>query len=283
MSDEQEMVDAVKGNLIRLRGAHGRLTVHKFARHPLLVQLLGDGDLMDGFIALIRELDRLKRGNKYEAAVAWSITADADAVIDRLQMTVDALAVGEGKDQRTGRHWSDRGMDSVARDLVAFAAMRGHGGRDLIGIAVNGGSKRLVVQIVQVASVNLVRRSPLVTFQVTPDRADAKVSEVDLETVLPDVREIDGDLETRRHTVTIDVPDFDFRPGETLVSMSLTARRSPAPIFFLEDHLEANPPVRLTFSVHRTLVTVDFALPEKMATSPSWGHRGHERGRLECS
>eukprot|EP01133_Synstelium_polycarpum_P022667 gene22667-27184_t len=263
VSDEQEMVDAVKRSLIRLRGEHGRLTVHKFARHPLLVQLLGDGDPMDGFIALIRELDRLKRGNKYEAAVAWSITADADAVIDRLQSTVDALAVGEGKDQRTGRHWSDRGMDSVARDLVAFAAMRGHSGRDLIGIAVNGGSKRLVIQIVQVASVNLARRSPFVTIQVAPDRADTKVSEIDLETVKPDTLETDDDVETRRHTVTIVIPDIGLMPGESLVSVSLQARRSPTPVFFLEDHLETSPPVRLTFSVHRTLVTADLTLPEK--------------------
>ncbi|UJC79946.1 hypothetical protein D4768_21380 [Rhodococcus erythropolis] len=257
MSDEEQMVDAVKRSLIRLRGDHGRLTVHKFARHPLLVQLLGDGDLMDGFIALIRELDRLKRGNKYEAAVAWSITADADAVIDRLQMTVDALAVGEGKDQRTGRHWSDRGMDSVARDLVAFAAMRGHTGRDLIGIAVNGGSKRLVVQIVQVASVNLVRRAPLVTIQVTPDRADAKASEVDLETVVPDVREIDGDFETRRHVVRVDLPDYVYQPGERLLSISLTARRTPTPIFLLENHSEVDPTHRLTFAVNRTLVVTE--------------------------
>ena len=255
--DEQAMVDDVKRCLIRLRGDHGRLTVHKFARYPLLVQILGDGDLMDGFVALMRELDRLKRGNKYEAAVAWSITADADAVIDRLQLTVDALAVGEEKDQRTGRHWSDRGMDGVARDLVAFAAMRGHSGRDLIGIAVNGGSKRLVVQIVQVASVNLARRSPLVTIQVSPDRADRKVSEVDLEVVKPDVLEVDGDLETCRHIVRVDLPAYTYQPGERLMSISLTARRTPTPIFFLENHSEIDPTLRLTFAVNRTLVVTE--------------------------
>lgn len=58
------------------RGEHDVLTVQKFSRYPLLVQLLGDGDLIDAFVAFKREFGRLQRGNKYEVAVTYSIGAD---------------------------------------------------------------------------------------------------------------------------------------------------------------------------------------------------------------
>lgn len=257
--DQVRLTVDVAHELTRLRGDHGRLTLQKFSRYPLLVQLLGEGDLMDGFAAFTREMDRLKRGNKYEAAAAWSITADADSVLDRLQRTAEELSDDEIRDQRTARHWSDRGMAGVAHDLVAFASIRGAAGRDLIGIGVHGGiDNGLIVQIVQVVSVSLRRRSPLVTIQALPDRATPpEAIDIDLERVEPDSRDVSDGMETRRHRIQIELPAGDAVAGERIVQLSVLARRSPTPVFFLEDYTERHSKARVTFSVHRTLVVVE--------------------------
>jgi hypothetical protein len=253
--DEQAIVDAVVADLTKLRGERGILTVQKFSRYPLLVQLLGDGDLLDGFIAFKRELGRLRRSNKYEAAVAYSIATDHDTVLDRLQATADALADGEPKDQRTARHWSDRGMEGVARDLVAFGNLRGHLGRDLIGIALHDGETGAVnMRIVQVVSITLRSRAPVVTVVQRPDADEPMTNEIQLDQVLPDSREVDDDVATTAWTIRVALPNGSSN-GERLASISVMARGSQTPSFFLDSSCVWS--VRSTFAVHRALAVVD--------------------------
>lgn len=255
---DEQMVSGVVAELTKLRGAHGRLTVQKFSGFPLLTTLCGEGDLMDAFIAFTRELERLKAGNKYEAAVSWSIAADKDSVLDRLQATADVLSDGEPKDQRTARHWSDRGMESVARDLIAFGTIRGQLGRDLIGIVVLGSLERgLRLRVVQVASTQLRRRAPGVTVVQTPDRDNATTTEIDLAQVAPDHTETTDDTVTQKHVVTIELAQPQVDREERLASVSVIGRGSPTPTFFLEDRSRFALPVRVTFAVQRSLVVVE--------------------------
>lgn len=242
-------VDRVCDELIELRGSHGRLTVHKLARYPLLIRLCGDDDLMNGYLTFKREMERLTRGSKYEAAVAWSILADADSVLDRLTLAAEHLSDGEPKDQRTVRHWSDRGMLRVAQDLVSFAAIRGTTGQDLIGITVSATSDQVQAQIVQVASLRLSRRAPVVTIT-SPGEQEPMT--VDLERVKPDHESSDESTSTREYKVVIR-PQPDHRP----VKIAIMARKSPTPIFFLHD---ATPePMTVCFAVHRSLVEIDLS------------------------
>lgn len=255
---EDEVLRGVVDELTKLRGDHGRLTVHKFARYQRLIEVCGDGDLLDGFLAFKRELERLKTGNKYEAAVAWSIAADTDTVLDRLQATADALSVDKPKDQRTARHWSDRGMESVARDLIAFGTIRGHLGRDLIGIVVLGSLERgLRLRVVQVASTTLRRRAPVVTVVQIPDRDGSTATDIDLRQVVPDYTERTEDTVTQAHVVTVELAQPHVGREERLATVSVMGRGSPTPSFFLEDWSSFAPPVRIAFGVHRSLVVVE--------------------------
>lgn len=55
-----------------------------------------------------------------------SLSAPADTVLDRLQLTAEALSPDEDwRDQRTARRWSDAGMPTIAQDLVYFAQVAG--------------------------------------------------------------------------------------------------------------------------------------------------------------
>ncbi|WP_396910314.1 hypothetical protein [Mycolicibacterium sp.] len=261
---DAETVAAVVDALKKLRGGHGVLTVQKFSHQPTLVQLLGDGDLFDGFIAFKRELGRLQRGNKFEAAVAYSIAADYESVLDRLQATAEALADGEPRDQRTARHWSDRGMEAVARELIAFAHLRGHLGRDLIGIALHdGGTGAVDIRIVQVASIHLRPRAPVVTVVQQPDSEHPMTNEIDLGQIHPDSRAVDGDLVTTAHTIRVALPNEGL-DRERLAVVSVMARGSPTPTYFLESaDLHS---ARSTFAVHRGLAVVELMSASRKST-----------------
>ncbi|KHJ74248.1 hypothetical protein [Rhodococcus sp. Chr-9] len=249
-------VEQVCDELIELRGAHGRLTVHKLARHPLLVRLCGDDDLIDGYLAFKREMERLTRGSKYEAALAWSILADADSVLDRLTLAAEHLSEGEPKDQRTIRHWSDRGMLSVAHDLVAFAAIRGNTGQDLIGITIAATSSRIQVQIIQVASLQLSRRAPVITITAPSEHDEAPTpATIDLEHAKPDYEASGDTTSTREYRVVI-----ARQPDHGPLKIAIMARRSPTPTFFLRD--ETPESLSVCFAVHRSLVEIDLTTAE---------------------
>ncbi len=239
--------------LLKLRSDPGRLTVHKFARHPQIAGLYGD-DLPDGYLAFKHELKRLTgASSKYEAAAAWSILAPADSVLDRLVLSAEQLASGgEELDQRTARRWSDRGMLSMAQDLVTFAGMRGTYGQDLIGITVGNTSSHLRLRVVQVVTDGLRHPAPSVNFPhtTTGRRADGEELDdrtVELEGVRPDHYEQDGSTLTRAWLVSIAMGD-----GDTEVKAQVMAHRVPTPVWYLQD--ETGDEVSVEFSVHRGMV-----------------------------
>lgn len=77
-------IESAHAELVALRGELGQLSAAKLSGYPLLIQLCGEGNLIEAYLALQRELERHRRGSKFEAAASLSITAPADTVLDRL-------------------------------------------------------------------------------------------------------------------------------------------------------------------------------------------------------
>lgn len=240
-----DLVKQVTDELIALRGAHGQLTVQKFSRYPTLIQVCGDGDLMEGYLRFKRELGRFTRGNKFEAAAAWSICAAADSVLDRLVFTADELTEGgnEPRDQRTARHWSDRGMPAIAADLAAIGTIRGTLGLDLIGITVARDDRgTLTVQIVHVTPTAMPSRAPFVTVWNSGDEEAERATsttngveqvEINLEAVMPDYQSSDDDMTTRGYLLRLTGDDTlpSTTPEAQHVYIRVQAQGTTTPMF----------------------------------------------------
>lgn len=167
LSDRGALETAVHDELVALRGAHGRLTIQKFSHYEALRRVCGGGDLLDAFLMFERELKRyITQGNRYEAAAAISITADAEKVLDRLEYVVGHFeADGESRDQRTARRWSDEGLKTIATELVYLADVQGRLGGELLTIELAGTSEDgLSMVIWQLTTKHLPDRAPLVRF-----------------------------------------------------------------------------------------------------------------------
>lgn len=153
-------------------------------------------------------------------------------------------------------------METVARELIAFACLRGHLGRDLIGIAVRDGSAGAVdIRIVQVASTRLRSGAPVVTVVQQPDIDHPMTNEIQLDQIDPDSRAVDGDLVTTVHVTTVVLPN-EVADHERLALISVMARGSPTPTFFLES--SASGSARAARAVHRSLAVcrVDTGQPQ---------------------
>lgn len=149
-AEQRTVLEAqVLSELLALRKAHGRLSIQKFSRFEVLRRVCGGDDLLDGFLLFQRELARYQRAGRNEAAAALSLCSPADTVLDRLQLTAEALSGEDWRDQRTARRWSDAGMPVIARDLVYFAQVAGRLGTETLSITLGGSGQRLAVCIDQ--------------------------------------------------------------------------------------------------------------------------------------
>ena len=153
----------VLAELLALRKAYGQLTVQKFSTFTTLRQVCGGDDLLDAFLLFQRELARYQHSGRNEAAAALSLSAPADTVLDRLQLTAEALSPEQDwRDQRTARRWSDAGMPILARDLVYFAQVAGRLGTETLSIQLGGSGTSLMVIIDQMTSSDLPAKAPLI-------------------------------------------------------------------------------------------------------------------------
>ncbi len=258
--DLAELVARVRRELVSLRGKNGRLTLQKFAAYRTLVAVCGEGDDEDAFTAFERELERYKSGNKFEAAAACSICADAEQVIYRLLATAETLATDEDdvRDQRTARAWSDRGMPQIAHDLAYFAMVRGRLGRDVISIELSAADTNNVELLMeQIVSTDLANRAPVVTVWQLPDAEDGGTRTViDLDRVQEGVTTKNG-LLMKSYRIKVALPERPS-PGEEsrLLSVIIEARRAPTPTFFYQqaprDH---GPEIRV--SIYRSIFVID--------------------------
>lgn len=266
LGDTKELIASVHKELVALRGAHGRLTVEKFSQYPALLLVCGGGDLLEAFLMFEREMRRyVAEGNRNEAAAAISITAPAETVLDRLEYVVTELEEdGEFRDQRTGRRWSDRGLKTIATEMVHVAEVRGRLGSELLTIEILGTREEgLHLTISQLTNKDLDERAPLVRFWkhqgddlvelpegLTLDFDDSKAPEVS-----NDIYRL------KRYHIIAELPDdleeTDVDIGDAIYSISLEGRDAPMRTVTFVDHSDLGDALMLQFTTYRTLATVE--------------------------
>lgn len=167
LGDRSALESDVHDELVALRGSHGRLTIQKFSHYEALRRVCGGGDLYDAFMMFQREMARyIAYGNRFEAAAAISMTADADKVLDRLEEVVGHFEEqGQLKDQRTARRWGDEGLKTIAAELVYLADVQGRLGGELLTMELGDSSEGgLSLTLWHLTAKHLPDRAPLVRF-----------------------------------------------------------------------------------------------------------------------
>ena len=204
---EDDVVGAVAGQAVELvdddvvdglTAGDGLLQV---AQHGLQGRAAGGGARGAALDELLRHTGR------NEAAAALSVSSPADSVLDRLQLTAEALSPGDDwRDQRTARRWSDAGMPVIARDLVYFARVSGRLGGETLSVTLGGDAEAgLTVVVDQVASTALPVRPPLVQVWHYPGGEEPRQVEVDLDRYgSTTVRHPDRTM--RRYRLLLDLP-----------------------------------------------------------------------------
>lgn len=264
--DSDELIKSVHKELLALRAGHGRLTVEKFSEYPALQLVCGGGDLLEAFLMFEREMRRyIAEGNRNEAAAAISITAPADTVLDRLEYVVTDLDKdGEFRDQRTGRRWSDRGLKTIATEMVHVGEVRGRLGSELLTIEITGNRKDgLHLTISQLTNKQLDERAPLVRFW--KHQGDDLVEQSDGLTLDFDeykAPEVSNDVyRLKRYHIIAEIPEGideeDVDIGDALYSISLEGRDAPMRTVTFVDQSYIGEELGLQFTTYRTLATLE--------------------------
>ena len=250
--------------LLALRKAYGQLTVQKFSTFTTLRQVCGGDDLLDAFLLFQRELARYQHSGRNEAAAALSLSAPADTVLDRLQLTAEALSPEQDwRDQRTARRWSDAGMPILARDLVYFAQVAGRLGTETLSIQLGGSGTSLMVIIDQMTSSDLPAKVPLIQVWHYPSSNSPRELTLDLEQIASPQVSRDG-LTMRRHRLALDLPDTQaVEPDDAILAVSITSQDAPMRTVFYQDHSQLTPGLHTRMATYRTIVVVEVARDEE--------------------
>ena len=255
----------VLSELLALRKAYGRLTVQKFSAFTTLRQVCGGDDLLDAFLMFQRELTRYQHGGRTEAAAAWSLVAPADTVLDRLQLTAEALSPdGDWRDQRTARRWSDAGMPMIARDLVYFAQVAGRLGTETLSIQLGGQGTELAVVIDQMTTVGLPTKAPLIQVWHYPSSDDPRDVPLDMERAVS-AQATQGDLSMRRYRLALELPDIGpVEPDDVALAVTITGQDAPMRTVFYQDHSQLPRGLHTRMSTYRTIVMVEVVRDEEI-------------------
>ena len=249
--------------LLALRKAYGQLTVQKFSAFATLRQVCGGDDLLDAFLLFQRELARYQHSGRNEAAAALSLSAPADTVLDRLQLTAEALSPQDWRDQRTARRWSDAGMPIIARDLVYFAQVAGRLGTETLSIQLGGSGTSLMVIIDQMTNSDLPAKAPLIQVWHYPSSNSPREITLDLEQITSPQVSRDG-LTMRRHRLALDLPDAQaVEPDDAVLAVSITGQDAPMRTVFYQDHSHLTPGLHTRMTTYRTIVMVEVARDEE--------------------
>ena len=249
--------------LLALRKAYGQLTVQKFSTFATLRQVCGGDDLLDAFLLFQRELARYQHSGRNEAAAALSLSAPADTVLDRLQLTAEALSPQDWRDQRTARRWSDAGMPIIARDLVYFAQVAGRLGTETLSIQLGGKGTSLMVIIDQMTNSDLPAKAPLIQVWHYPASNSPRELTLDLEQITSPQVSRDG-LTMRRHRLALDLPDTQaVEPDDAVLAVSITGQDAPMRTVFYQDHSHLTPGLHTRMTTYRTIVMVEVARDEE--------------------
>lgn len=261
-----ELVSAVRSELLALRGAFGRLTIDKFSQYEVLRRICGGGDLLDGFLMFEREMRRyVAFGSRDEAAAAISITADADKVIDRLEYVVDHFeADGEIRDQRTARRWSDQGLKTIAPELVYLAEIQGRLGGELLTIDLTGNAAvGLSMDLWHLTSLNLPDRAPLVRFWQYRHEDGFEQDQ----SIVYDLDQVDAPhassaaYRLKRYHFRIDLPKnltaAVVPPGEAVYRVSIEGRDAPMRTVSFMNDSDVGEGLKVRLTTYRTHASVE--------------------------
>ncbi|WP_145952757.1 hypothetical protein [Tessaracoccus aquimaris] len=240
-----------------LRARHGRLTMPGLSTYPRLVQLCGEGDLLEAYMVLRRELARYANGTKYEAAGALSISSPADTVLERLTLTAEHF---DYQDQRTIRRWSDRGLRTIAEDLAAIANVRGRLGRELLTLTLaNGEDEQLYLRIEQMDFAQLPTEPPKITLWIWADEDSAEEAVVDLR----EHRSLAAEDGTYRNTLDVIAmprlkPLLEDKPRrqatDKVLTVAVQGRSAPARTVTWRNEAVLPATAQVEVIVHRTMV-----------------------------
>ena len=255
----------VLSELLALRKASGRLTVQKFSAFTTLRQVCGGDDLLDAFLMFQRELTRYQHSGRNEAAAAWSLSAPADTVLDRLQLTAEALSPdGDWRDQRTARRWSDAGMPTIARDLVYFAQVAGRLGTETLSIQLGGQGTELAVVIDQMTTVGLPTKAPLIQVWHYPSSDDPRDVTLDMERAVSAQATQDG-LSMRRYRLALELPAIGpVEPDDAVLAVTITGQDAPMRTVFYQDRSQLPRGLHTRMSTYRTIVMVEVVRDEEI-------------------
>lgn len=265
LGDIEDLTQAVHEELVALRGAHGRLTVEKFSQYQALCLVCGGGDLLEAFLVFEREMKRyVAEGNRNEAAAAISITAPVEKVLDRLEYVVDHFETERGsRDQRSGRRWSDRGLKTIAAEMVHVAEIRGRLGSELLTIEVLGTRAALSLVIWQLTNKTLDERAPLVRFwRHVGDDIIEQANDLTLDFDPYQAQEASNDdYRLKRYVITIELPEVfeigEADPGDAVYSISIEGRDAPMRTVTFFDQSTPDETIALRFTTYRTIATVE--------------------------
>lgn len=252
-------VEETHAEPLALRARHGALTMPMFSEFPRLVQLCGEGDLLEAYVAFRRELARYANSSKDQAAAALSISLPADTVLERLTLAAEHFSY---EDQRTIRRWSDRGLRTIAEELVAIANARGRLGRELLTLTLgNGDDGHLRLHIDQMDFSQLGGDPPKITIWMWIDDDNAEEAVLDLRDYVARTAE-NGTYRNTLHVVAL--PDLgqllvnDERRAltEKLLTVAIQGRSAPARTVTWRNEAVLPNEVQVEVMVHRTMVTI---------------------------
>lgn len=253
------VVRQIHAELVALRKNHGQLSITKLAESPLLVDICGEGDLIEAFMVFRRELERFTHSDKYEAAAALSISSPADTVLERLTITAEHF---DYQDQRTIRRWSDKGLLRIAENLVAIANVRGRLGKELLTLTLEGSlSTGLQLVIDQMDFTDLPSSAPSISIWAWQDEDNASELHLDLNQEASRSAE-NSTYRNQRHRIAMSSEHLRRTTPGRLLTVTIQGRSAPSRTVVWAQEAELPPELQVELTVHRTMVMVEISRRE---------------------
>lgn len=268
LGDRDELEAAVHKELLALRGAFGRLTLEKFSQYETLRHVCGGDDVLKGLLMFEREMKRfIATGNRSQAAAALSLIAPQDTVLARFEEVLAHFEEPDGpeRSERTARRWSNRGMKSIAKDLVYLADVQIRLGSELITIELSGKYEdELLMDIHQLTTRHREERPPLVhIWHYQPDDAAERDNTINYDLDQVQSQEASkGPFRLRLYTFRLDrLKGLDKAPvkaGETVYRFTIEGRDAMLRAVTFQDETNLSDFFSVRFSAYLTDATIEF-------------------------
>ncbi|MGC4192926.1 MAG: hypothetical protein QM589_17410 [Thermomicrobiales bacterium] len=251
LGDTEQLTSAVYGELVALRGAHGKLTVEKFSQYPSLQRVCSAGGVLNAFLRFERELERyVRHGGRNEVAAALSISAPWETVLERLEAVITHVYPdGDGPDQRTARRWSDQGMHTIATELVHLADVQQRLGSELITIELSGTYEgEITMAIYQLTTRHPEERAPLVRLWNYP-QDDREEQDTTVTYDLDQVESLEGTkgpYRLRCYSFNLEIPKLlalaSVKAGVLVYRITIEGRDAPLRAVSFQDESDLRVP-----------------------------------------